>query len=280
MKLLPLFLFVLLGTTELAYSQSTSNSLKNNSKPNLSGPVPRLNGRPDLSGVWQARRTSLDDYPPGVREGLGQLQVDYNDVTKNYINIFWGMKPEEEPLRPETAALMAEFRKRGDDAPSSRCLPASLPGSLMILVFKMIQAPRETVVLFDDGDPARQIFTDGSSVPKDLSPSWMGYSVGRWQGDVFVVETSGFNDQSTIDGSGHPRSEGFKMTERYRRKDFGHMDLDIAMEDAKYYTRPINLHLDLTLQTGTDIYENVCTENEKDRAHVVLTASPSASQPR
>jgi hypothetical protein len=270
----PFLLVLLLGTAVTGYPQSASNSRKNNNKLNLSAPSPRLNGRPDLSGVWQARRTPLADYPPPVREVLTRLQVDHDDVTKNYLNIFWGMKPEEEPLRPEAAAIVEEFRKRGDDPPSARCLPASLPASLMILVFKMIQAPRETVVLFDDGDPSRQIFTDGRSVPNDISPSWMGYSVGRWQGDIFVVETSGFNDRAALDGAGHPRSEGLRMTERYRRRDFGHMDLDLTLDDSKYYTHPFSLHLDLTLQPDTDIYENVCNENEKDRSHVGGAASP------
>ena len=154
----------------------------------------------------------------------------------------------------------------------------------MVMMFpapmKIIENRGLTVMLYETNGAYRQIFTDGRSLPKDPVPTWLGYSVGHWERGTFVVESAGFNAKTWIDAIGHPHGEQLRLTERYRRKDFGHMDLDIAMEDAKYYTRPINLHLDLTLQTGTDIYENVCTENEKDRAHVVLTASPSASQPR
>jgi len=169
-KCLSLLVLALLGTAAPGYPQAASNTQENNGKLNLSAPAPRLNGKPDLSGVWQASRTPLNAYPPPVREVMTRLQVDFDDVTKNYLNIFWGLRPAEEPLRPEAAALVAEFQKRGDDPQSARCLPASLPASLMVLVFKIVQAPRETVVLFDNGDPTRQIFTDGRSLRTTSRP--------------------------------------------------------------------------------------------------------------
>jgi hypothetical protein len=132
----------------------------------------------------------------------------------------------------------------------------------------MIQAPGEIVVLSGSGDPARQIYIDGRSLPKDPEPSWMGTSVGHWESDTLVVETTGFNERAWLDGFGHPRSETMRITERYHRRDFGHMDVDMTFNDPTYYTRPFNLKTTLTLLPDSDVLEYVCTENEKDNAHI------------
>lgn len=255
-------LLVSFALCSLAAAQSKS------APANVARPVPRLNGHPDLTGVWQSARTALSELPPPVAKAISTLQVDFSDVNKEFLDIFWGMKPEDVPMRPETAKMVQEHNAKGLDSPSAECLPTSLPGSLMVLYFKMIQAPKETVMLFDDGDPVRQIFTDGRAMPADPIPSWMGYSVGKWEGDTFVVQTAGFNGRGDLDGSGHPRSDAAKITERYRRRDFGHMDLGITIDDQKYYTRPFDIHLNLTLHPETDVMEYVCNENEKDRVHV------------
>jgi len=103
----------------------------------------------------------------------------------------------------------------------------------------------------------------------------MGYSVGKWEGDTLAAETIGFNEQSWLDGAGHPRSESMHIRERYRRRDFGHMDdfghkdLEVTLEDPKYYTRPFTLKTQLNLIPDSDVLEFVCGENEKDRAHLV-----------
>jgi len=180
--------------------------------------------------------------------------------------VFWGLKPEEQPLRPEALAILKQRAKLA--TPYSRCLPNGIPAGMFILAFKMIQAPQEIVILFEDVDPSRQIHTDGRSLPKDPEPSWMGYSVDKWEHDTLAVETIGFNEQSWLDGSGHPRSESMHITERYRRRDFGHMDLEVTLEDPTYYTRPFTLKTQLNLIPDSDVLEFVCAENEKDRAHV------------
>ncbi len=234
-------------------------------RPNLSAPAPRINGKPDLSGLWQAERTPADlAHVPG----LLQIQPDFNDVTKHFLNVFWDVKPGEEPLRPEAAALTQQRQKSGRDFQGAYCLPGSLPAAMLVLNFKIVQAPREIVLIAGNGDPARQIYTDGRSLPKDPLPSWMGSSVGRWDGDVLVVETTGFNERAWLDGSGHPRSETMRITERYRRRDFGHMDLEITFDDPKYYTRPFGFKTALNLLPDDDVLEYVCNENEKDMAHV------------
>ena len=234
-------------------------------RPNLAAPAPRLDGKPDLSGVWQAERTSADEFARGMGPTFTQLQVDFTDVTKYVLNVFWGMKPEERPLRPEAAAILRQRQASGEQFPGASCLPASVPATMSILAFKMVQAPGQIVVVLENGDPVRQIHTDGRNPPKDPNPSWMGYSVGTWQDDTLVVETIGITTRAWLDGFGHPRSEAMRITERYRRRDFGHMDLEISIDDPVYYTRPFGYRTTLTLLPDTDVLEYVCTENQKFR---------------
>jgi hypothetical protein len=235
-------------------------------RPNLTAPAPRMNGKPDLSGVWQARRTSQSEFARMVGSDAATVQVDLNDITKEFLNVFWELKPSEEPLRPEAAAILKE--RTNQDFPRVECLPAGIPANIFLYDFQIIQAPREIVILPGDGDPSRQIHTDGRSLPKDPQPSWVGYSVGDWQGDTLVVETTGFNEASWLDKIGHPRSESMLIRERYHRRSFGDMDLEITIEDPKYYTRPFTMKTELHLIPASDVLEFVCGENEKDRIHL------------
>jgi hypothetical protein len=239
---------------------------RKNGKPDLSASVPRMSGRPDLSGVWQAERTPLSEINGALGSEFANQQVDIGDVGKYYINVFWGLKPDQEPLRPEAKAIMKQRANAPD--PTSRCLPAGLPGGLFIYAFKVIQTPREIVMLPESGDPPRQIYLDGRSLPVDSQPSWAGYSVARWKGDVLVVESTGFAEESWLDAFGHPRSETMHITESYRRRDFGHMDLEVNIEDPKYYTRAFGFKTQLTLVADGDVFEFICGENEKDTAHI------------
>jgi len=232
-------------------------------KPNLSAPAPRFDGKPDLTGVWQAERTPLEELVRALGPMYPQLQVDYNDVTKHFISVFWGMKPEEEPLRPEGAAALKQHRSSGREFTAAYCLPNSLPATISLLAFKMVQAPGQIVLMPGTDDPPRQIYTDGRSLPKDPDPTWTGHSVGSWQGDTLVVETVGITTRALLDASGHPRSDAMRITERYRRRDFGHIDFEISFDDPKYYTRPFGFKTTLLLLPDTDVLEYVCTENEK-----------------
>ena len=234
-------------------------------KANLSAPAPQVNGRPDLSGVWQTERTAVDEFVKLAGPQLPQLQVDLNDVTKYALNVFWGTKPGEEPLRPEGAAAFKEHLSSGREFQSAYCLPTALPGNIEVTEFKVIQAPGQLVIIPGTGDPSRQVYTDGRSLPKDPEPNWTGYSVGTWRGDTLTIETVGITTRAWLDAFGHPRSDAMKITERYRRRDFGHMDLEISIDDPKYYTRPFGYKTTLTLLPDTDILEYVCTENQKVR---------------
>ncbi len=235
-------------------------------KPNLTAPAPRMNGKPDLSGVWQAERTSPGELSSVLGANYVTQQVDSNDLAKHALDVFWGLKPEEEPLQPEAAAILKQRGKL--EAPTTRCLPSGVPMGAFIYAFKMIQTPQEIVTLSGIGDPPRQIYIDGRRLPQDPQPSWMGYSAGKWDGDTLAVETIGVTEASWLDGSGHPRSESMHITERYRRRDFGHMDLEVTFEDPKYYTRPFTFRTSFNLLPDSDVLEFVCGENEKDRAHV------------
>ena len=121
---------------------------------------------------------------------------------------------------------------------------------------------------YEESNNYRQIYTDGRQLPVDPQPTWTGYSVGRWEGDTLVVDATGFNDQGWLDAMGHPQSEGLRIRERFHRRDFGHMDLELTIDDPKTYTKPFTLKATEVLLPDSDVLEYVCTENEKDRAHL------------
>ena len=103
-----------------------------------------------------------------------------------------------------------------------------------------MQAPNVIAILYASG-AYRQIFMDGRELPKDPNPTWWGYSVGHWEGGTLVVQSAGFNDRSWLDFSGHPHTEDLRVTERFQRRDFGHMQLQVTLEDPKTFTRPFSI---------------------------------------
>jgi hypothetical protein len=133
--------------------------------------------------------------------------------------------------------------------------------------YKIIQTPRVMMVLYEGDAVFRQIFTDGRKLPADPDPSWLGYSVGKWTGDVFVVETVGFNDKAPLDMLGHPRSESLHLTESFRRRDFGHLEAQITVDDPKTYTKPVTIRVNHRLRADTELIESFCSEGERDLAH-------------
>ncbi len=245
-------------------------------KPNLTAKAPRAaNGKPDLSGVWQT-----EFAPAGENEKLfGAALVkdfvvpgdDPSTFSKYFVNILVDFKPEESPMRPAAAELLRKnAERRGPDNPATRCLPQGLPRAdiLSYAPFKIIQTPGLIAVLYEIDNTHRQIYTDGRKLPVDPQPSWSGYSVGRWEGDTLVVDVAGFNDKSWLDLLGHPHSEDLRIQERFHRRDFGHMDLTLTVEDTKMYKRPITIKVTELLVPDSDILESICNENEKDRVHL------------
>src|SRR5437899_11881701 len=124
-------------------------------KPNLTAPAPRLNGNPDISGVWQAQRSPASEYDRVMGKGFSALQPDTHDITTNFLNVFWGMKPEEEPLRPEAAAIVKHRRQSPLERLFTQCLPGGIPATLLVQTYKIIQTPQETEMLPEILNPSR-----------------------------------------------------------------------------------------------------------------------------
>jgi hypothetical protein len=242
-------------------------------KPNLSAPAPRAShGKPDLSGLWQVEATPPDEMTRLFGPGLGTLSVpgdDLRNFSKYAVSILADFKPDEAPIRPEAAKIaQGHLESLGKENPTTLCLPGGVPfGGLLPSPNKFVQTPSVIVILQEADGGLRQIFTDGRKHTADPQPSWMGYSVGKWEGDSLVIDTVGFNDKGWLDGFGHPRSEALRLQERYRRRDFGHMDVQVTVEDPKMFTRPFSIKYTLDLVPDSDIGEYVCAENEKDRSH-------------
>lgn len=228
---------------------------KADGEPDLSASVPRVaGGKPDLSGLWKP----LKD-PTSVAGGIEGMQTP-----RYMIDIMVDLKPEQVPFTPWAAAL---YKKRNDnlrrDNPLIRCLPAGVPRlNAYSHPYKIVQTSDVIVFLYESLTMYRQVHLDGRSLPVDPQPSWFGYSVGKWEGDVLVVETIGFTDQTWLDGSGHPHSEEMRLTERFRRRDFGHMDIEIEINDPKAYTKPLKYVQPQMLMADTELIEYIC-ENAK-----------------
>jgi hypothetical protein len=210
-------------------------------KPNLAAPAPRTpDGKPDLTGLWRNNSKLDSDLKPedvqpwaqaAARRSAGNLQAD-----------FW----------------------------TARCLP---PGPLFgfLDLTKIVQTPALIVILAEAANRYRQIFMDGRELPKDPNPSWQGYSAGRWDGDALVVETIGFNDKNPVDYFLHPHTEALRLTERFRRMDFGHIELQITIDDPNAFTKSWTMKTGLQLEPDTELLEFVCNENERDVKHFVIT---------
>jgi hypothetical protein len=175
-------------------------------------------------------------------------------------------------MRPWAQAVYAErVSSYGKGSPDTNCLPAGPRAGLFgQSPVKFVQTPGLLLILYEDA-PTRQIFMDGRPLPEDPNPSWMGYSVGRFDGDTLVVETTGFNDRTWLDLTGHPHTEALRVTERYRRRDFGHMQLQMTFADPAAYARPWTITVQVGFAPDTEMIENVCNENEQDRSHLVGT---------
>ena len=210
-------------------------------KPNLSAPVPRTHdGKPELAGLWRPS--------PGM----------VGDIARN-------LKPGEVPYQPWAEELFKYRRSTSSkDDPTANCIVGGVPRSDLVgYPFKILQVPGMVAILYEAVHSYRQIFTDGRQLPKDPNPSWFGYSVGKWEGDVFVVTTTGFNDKGWLDNGGKPATDQLRVTERFIRKDFGNMDIQITVDDPKAYTKPWTVTQPLAYQADTELLEYICNENNK-----------------
>jgi hypothetical protein len=229
-------------------------------KINMTGPVPMFEGKPDLSGIWQVQG---EPRAPGGLFGIGE-----STNSRYFRDILSDFKPDERPLTPAGAELLRQRSAPGAFNALLNCLPDGVPhGDLLPEPFKIIHSRGVIVMLYEVETTFRQIFTDGRKLPTDPSPRWQGYSIGRWDGDTLVIESSGFTDRGWLDARGTGHSEDMRVEERFHRRDYGHIDLTITVTDPRTFTRPITFSVVEDLLPDTDVFEHYCVENERDDAH-------------
>ena len=244
-------------------------------KPNLTARAPRTaDGKPDLAGVWMHELTSAAEmkrlFGPIIDEAI-KVDVPGMEIGTQHkygFNILLDFKPGEAPMRKETVEILQRASQRD---PADVCTtPAGIPlASFLSEPIKIIQSPTLAVIIHESDNTFRQIYTDGRGLPKEFDfPAYMGYSVGRWEGDTLVVETAGFNDKTQLDLIGHGHSEALRIVERFRRRDFGHMEVEMTFDDPQLYTKPFTIKVPFDLLADSDIFESFCHENEKDRDHL------------
>jgi hypothetical protein len=230
-----------------------------NGKPNLSAPAPRAaDGKPDLSGIWQLEAKcppdGCADYPAGPEF------LDFGARLEGGL-----------PYQPWAADLVKQRSALfGRDDPVAFCRPA---GALRILTFppprKVIQLPGLVLILSERDVTYRQLFADGRPLPKDPEPTFNGYSTGKWFGETFVVDTHGFRDGIWIDRKGSPMTDAARVTERFRRVNYGRLEIEVTVDDPKAYTRPWTVKLNQTILLDTELLDYFCLDNEKDAKHLV-----------
>jgi hypothetical protein len=250
-------------------------------KPNLSAPAPKTtDGKPDLTGIWENVRPPAQATVPNVKTAgpnddvLTGLQTNNDFLALVKRSPFWDLGSSFKdglPFQPWAAELHRQrVADNNKDNPDAHCLPM---GMMQFHYHpeprKMIQTPQVIVILYEANAGIRQIFTDGRPLPgKDADPWWYGYSTGHWDGDTLVVQSSGFRDLGWLDVEGSPLSETAKITERYRRPDFGHLEIEVTIDDAKAYTKPFTVAVHQRIMVDTEIIEFVCQENERDAPHL------------
>ena len=249
-------------------------------KPNLNAPPPRTaDGHVDFSGVWENVRGNIGRPPVGFPAPDPALDgppppppPPSGPPTATFFNIGAGFPGGQLPMLPWAFQLLHKRMDENDkDNPDAHCLPMGL----MQLhehpqPRKIVQTPAVTVIIYEANSGLRQIFTDGRTLPPDdAQPWWYGYSVGHWEGDTLVVETSGFRDDVWLDIYGSPMTNKGRMIERYRSPTFGKLDIEITISDPSAYTKPFTVSIHQQIMLNTDLIEFICSENEKSDAHLV-----------
>ena len=240
-------------------------------KPNLNGPAPRTpDGKPDLSGIWQTPRGAAGAGLPGAAPAPPPPLPPDGIPIATFGNAGSGFK-DGLPYQPWAAELVKKrMADNSKDNPDAHCLPMGF------LQFhnhpeprKIIQTPGVLLMIYEANSGLRQIFTDGRSLPgKDAEPWWYGYSVGKWEGDTLVVETTGFIDNNIwLDVRGSPMTDAAKVIERFRRPDYANLEIEITVDDPKAYTKPWTVKVNQRIMPDTELIEFIC--EERDATHYV-----------
>jgi len=244
---------------------------------NLSAATPRMsNGKPDLSGVWMTGEPACGVGGPASVSQLLQAApasrkcpVRGATMSRQGINIGIDL-PGGLPYQPWLAAVVQDrIATQAKDDPHIRCLPdVFLRAYGLPHYLKFVDTPNLLVMLNEYNGVYRQVFTDGRPLPPDPNPSWQGYSTATWSGDTLVIETIGFRDDLWIDWDGSVLTESAKVRERIRRPDFGHLEIEVTVDDPKAYTKPWTVALRQQFAADTELIDEICAENEKFSQHV------------
>jgi len=258
------------GTAFLAASSLTAQWLNyptpgvpktSDGKVNLNAPAPKsTDGKLDFSGLWEHEK-NMPCPPGGCADG---------EVGHEFVDIGWSLKGGL-PYQPWARDLVQERRSQsGKDDPGSHCLPVGLVKMhTSPFLKKVVQVPGLIVILNESNAMYRQIFTDGRPLPEDPLPSWTGYSTGKWDGDTLVVQTNGIRNGTWLDRNGSPLTDEAKITERFRRPTYGHLEIELTVNDPKAYTAPWTIKMNQFLVLNSDLLDAICLENEKDISHYV-----------
>jgi hypothetical protein len=247
-------------------------------KVNLTAPAPKTrDGNPDLSGVWEnlgwREGAAAGGSVSGTGGAPGSRTAEERRPAAPSIAMFFDIGsgvPGGLPFQPWARDLKNKrTTENAKDNPDAHCLPL---GNMQLHLHpeprKIIQTPKEIVILYEGNGGVRQIFTDGRALPtNDPQPWWFGYSSGKWVGDTLVVETSGFRDGGWLDVNGSPLTDAGKMTERFRRVNYGTLEMELTVDDSKAYTRPWTVKVTQRLMPDDELIEFVCQENELSSAH-------------
>ncbi|MEP6963441.1 MAG: hypothetical protein ABI995_15275 [Acidobacteriota bacterium] len=203
------------------------------------GPVPRMpDGKPDLSGLWNSQRNLPGQAEPAMLPWAAALT---KERTENY----------------------------SADDPEARCIPGGVPRAFPYH-HQIVQTANLMVVLFEGNiHTFRQIFLDRAEHPKNVGPLWYGDSIAKWEGDTLEVDSVGFNDQFWFDMAGHPHSTDLHVIEKYHRRDYGNLEIEVTVIDPKTYAKPWVMKREATLETEIEMTEYVCNENNSDVLHLV-----------
>jgi hypothetical protein len=248
---------------------------------NMSAPAPRLaDGKPDFSGIWMTgepnRRTAGLSSPkqaPGPREpqSANDKPGDPAAITasRQMANIGVDL-PGGLPYQPWLVPIVKERTDNlAKDDPHIRCLPDNfLRAYGLPHLLKFVHTPNLLVVLNEMNAGYRQVFTDARPLPEDPAPSWQGYSSGRWSGDTLVIDTIGLRDDTWIDWNGSVLTQAAKVREQIRRPDFGHLEIQVTVDDPKAYTKPWTVTLKQRIVVDTELIDEICLENEQSLQHM------------
>jgi hypothetical protein len=256
---------------------------------NLNAPPPKApGGRPDFSGLWTGANAIADPACVGKPGCIGQEPIpiqaihialtapdQYQRLRSGGMSLF--------DLLPYQAASADLVKRRSafqqgvgpsDNGanldPHARCLPPNYPRAWALPQYRrIVHAPDRIVLLHEFMASYREIVTDGRPLPADPTPSWNGYSSGRWQGDTLVVETVGFRDDLWLDLAGSPLTSAARVTERIRRPNYGRLEIEATVNDPKAYTKPWTVRLDQAIVVDTELLDSICLENEQSTRRMV-----------